>query len=317
MRKLGLVIFAVAFLIGNLNSSALAGSRKGRKNTPVYYLSLGTSLAAGVQADPLTGESILTDKGYPDQLADILANDIGKLRHVNLGCPGETAESFIYGGICENPHGSQLDEAVHFLKAHGEFTGLITIDLGANDVLGCLDGTEVDLECLDATLTQLFLDLAYILETLREAAPGIPIVAMNYYNPLLVYWYQSPAIAQFTADLQAQINNVLESAYALYGVPVADVAEAFMADDLTTDANGNDVPDSVDLICAWTWMCTHRNIHANDTGYAVIAEAFYSVLPEVPVSKPPRKRYWWRNHPWGHSPEGHRVVDNPRLWNEK
>jgi lysophospholipase L1-like esterase len=297
MRNWGLVILVVAFLVGNLNSSALAESKQGRKNTPVYYLSLGTSLAAGVQADPATGNSILTDKGYPDQLAAILTQDIRKLRHVNLGCPGETAESFIYGGICENPHGSQLDEAVHFLKTHGKFTGLITIDLGANDVLGCLDGTEIDLECLNATLTQLFLDLVYIIEALREAAPGIPIVAMNYYNPLLVYWYQSPAIAQFTADLQAQINNVLESAYALYGVPVADVAEAFMANDLTTDANANDVPDSLDLICAWTWMCSHQNIHANDTGYAVIAETFYSVLPELPVSIPPQKHAWWRYRP--------------------
>lgn len=297
MKKWGFVIFAVAFLIGNLNSPALAESIKGRNNTPVYYLSLGTSLAAGVQADPLTGESILTDKGYPDQLADILAHDIRRLRHVNLGCPGETAESFIYGGICENPHGSQLDEAVHFLKAHGKFTGLITIDLGANDVLQCLNGTEVDPECLRETLIQLFLDLNVILKTLRKAAPGVPIVAMNYYNPLLAFWFRDPDFAELTVELQSRINAVIEFAYALYGVPVADVAEAFMAYDLVTDANENAIPDSVELVCTWTWMCTHQNIHANDTGYAVIAETFYSVLPEIPVSKPPRKHCWWRYRP--------------------
>jgi hypothetical protein len=64
-------------------------------------------------------------------------------------------------------------------------------------------------------------------------------------------------------------------------------------------------------------MCTHQNIHANDAGYAVIAETFYSVLPEIPVSKPPRKQIRRRNHPWGHPPEGHSVVVNSPPWNEK
>ena len=109
---------------------------------------------------------------------------------MNLGCPGETAETFIYGGLCDYPKGSQLDQAVQFLHAHGKFTGLITIDLGANDVLQCVDGRCFDLDCIDEVLTQLSLDLSYVLETLREVAPGVPIVGMNYYNPLLASWFR-------------------------------------------------------------------------------------------------------------------------------
>jgi len=288
IKKLKFLSLTAVVLIGILNSPTLAKSNKAQENTPVYYLSLRTSLAAAVQEDPLTGESVVTDVSYPSKLAEIISQDIHKLRHVNLGCPGETAETFIYGGKCDYPHGSQFDQAVNFLHAHGRFTGLITIDLGANDVLQCVNGTVFDLECIGEKLTQLSVDLAFIIETLLEIAPGVPIVGMNYYNPLLVYWFQSPAIAELTIGLQSQINGLLESVYAAYGVPVADIAGAFMADDLTTDSNGNFIPDSVELVCGWTWMCEFQNIHPNDFGYGIIGDQFYSVLPEIPLSNPPR-----------------------------
>jgi len=52
-RRLAIVMFASVFLIGSLRSPVFAKHQKGNENVPVYYLSLGTSLAAGVQADPL------------------------------------------------------------------------------------------------------------------------------------------------------------------------------------------------------------------------------------------------------------------------
>ena len=297
-RKLTAVIFSSVFLIGAWNFPALAKSKNARKNTPVYYLSIGTSLAAGVQADPLTGESIISDVSYPSELAGILRRemDLAKIRHVNLGCPGETAGTLIYGGRCDYPQGSQLDQAVRFLHAHGKFTGLITIDIGANDVLQCVDGAVVDPVCLQDTLDQLLLDLAHIIETLRDAAPGVPIVGMNYYNPLLAAFFVDPEFAESTIGFQLAVNLTLEAVYAAYGIPVADVAGAFMSYDLDTDLSGpggspNGIPDSVDLVCAWTWMCAFQNIHANDIGYAVIAEEFQEVLPDIPMRTPPRKRF--------------------------
>ena len=292
MKKRAYCVLTALVLALWMFAPAVADPGHRRHNTPVYYLSLGTSLAAGIQPDPLTGENIITDSGYPDQLAALLGDDIRKLRHVNLGCPAEAAETFINGGICDYRHGSQLDEALHFLHAHGKFTGLITIDLGANDVLQCLDGTAYDPKCLQERLAQLASDLSYILQSLREAAPHAPIVGMNYYNPLLAYYKIDPAFAQLTAALQAQINAVITSVYTQFGIPVADVAGAFMTSDLITDADGNGWPDSVDLVCAWTWMCSpFQNIHANDEGYAVIADEFYAVLPQIPVSTPPRRRH--------------------------
>lgn len=292
-RQLLFLLIAIVLVVSMFTVPVAAKSPPGRTNTPVYYLSLGTSLAAGVQADPVTGESIVTDVSYPGLLAEYIGEDIKKLRHKNLGCPGETSYSFIEGGgQCKYPHGSQLDQAVNFLHAHGKLTGLITIDIGANDVLGCVDGANIDLECFAGSVADLVYNLSYILETLREAAgPNVPIVGMNYYNPLLVYWFIDPAIAPMLVLLQGQINSALENVFTFYEVPVADVAGAFMSEDLVTDDNGNFIPDSVDLLCYWTWMCTHENIHPNALGYAEIADAFDMVLPSISIPEPPRRRY--------------------------
>ena len=302
MRKSNKTLVSIIFMtILGMLSAPVWAKPPGLANTPVYYLSLGTSLAAGVQANfPESCESVVTGVSYPGFIAENIISDpeqdIRKLRHVNLGCPGETAETFINGGLCDYPKGSQLDQAVQFLHAHGKFTGLITIDLGANDVLQCVDGLNFDFDCIDDVLEQLSHDLSYVLETLREVAPGVPIVGMNYYNPLLAFWFQNPQnpfIAELTKDLQSQINGVLESVYDSKQVPWADVAGAFMADaSFEIDNNMNGIPDSVDLVCLWTWMCVNNcgNIHPNISGYEVIASAFNPVLPDIQISEPPRRR---------------------------
>lgn len=287
-RLISVAAFAV-FMLVFVSDTLRADTDYASANKPVYYLSLGTSLAAGVQADQTTGESVITRVSYPSVLADMMSRDIRKLHHVNLGCPGETATTLMLGGICEYEERSQLDQALQFLHAHGKFTGLITIDLGANDMLQCVDGVVIDETCLVDTLNQLGSDLFFILQTLREAAPEAAIVGMNYYNPLAAYWFDSPQIAHQTVDLQMWINSVLQNVYDSLDIPVADVAAAFMSYDLSTDKNLNNIPDSIEMLCGLTWMCDFANIHANDAGYGVIAEQFYNILPAIPASGPPRK----------------------------
>lgn len=288
-RTLSMLIILTLSLI-LIASATIAKSPNAKKNTLVYYLSLGTSLAAGVQADPLTSESIVTNVSYPGLLAEIIGEDIRRLRHVNLGCPDETSDTFIDGGICDYPRGSQLDEAVNFLHAHGKFTGLITIDLGANDALACIDGTEIDIDCFQETISRLSSNLAYVIRTLRDVAgPKVPIVGMDYYNPLLVFWFQDEDIAMQSARIQSLLNRALYRVYGFFNIPVADVSGAFMSSDFT-DADRNGVPDNVELICAWTWMCAFGNIHPNAIGYGVITDQFVNVLPPILVSKPPRHR---------------------------
>jgi lysophospholipase L1-like esterase len=258
-----------------------------------YYVSLGTSLSVGIQPNSTSGINELTDDGYADQLFDIIEPEFRKLRLVKLGCPGETTTTMMAGGICTYSQGSQLAEAVQFLHAHKDKVELITIDMGVNDVLaaGCIVGTVVDVPCIMAAFGQVATNLPLILTALQNAAnEDTPIVGMNYYNSFLAFWLigiDGQMLAMDSAALLNILNNgVLGLTYAAFGIPVADVAGAFQSNDFVTMvplAPGIIVPLNVALICQWTYMCVPPpvgpNIHANPTGYAVIAGAFEDVLP--------------------------------------
>ncbi len=111
---------------------------------------------------------------------------------------------------------------------------------------------------------------------------------MTYYNPFLAAWLTGPAgqsTAQISAVFSDLFNAVLTAEYQLVGASVADVAGAFSNDSFTPlvpIAPGVTAPLNVARICQWTWMCAPKpigpNIHANDAGYRVIANAFEAKL---------------------------------------
>lgn len=255
-----------------------------------YYLSLGTSLAVGVQPDA-GGANQLTDEGYPDQLFGLIRHEFRKLRLVRLGCAGETTETMIEGGICTYPKRSQLDEAVRFLHAHKDKVELVTIDMGVNDLLvsGCIVGSTIDVPCLIAAIGQVAERLTFILTALQAAAhPDTRIIGMNYYNTFLAAWLDpaagGPPLAFQSALLAGFFNGTLESVYSAFGIPTADVAGAFQSDrfDIMVPfpPTGGMIPINVALICQWTYMCAPPpigpNIHATPDGYGVIAIAFFN-----------------------------------------
>ena len=71
---------------------------KAGSTATTYYLSLGDSLAQGVQPNSM-GVSVETKAGYPNQLATALRQTNPSLRLVKLGCPGETTATMVNGGI--------------------------------------------------------------------------------------------------------------------------------------------------------------------------------------------------------------------------
>lgn len=121
-------------------------------------------------------------------------------------------------------------------------------------------------------------NLPRILAALREATgPGVPIVGMNFYDPFLAdVWFRNPAGLPAEVASIVALNDFLEGIYAAAGDPVADVESAFSTTN-TTLVGGT--PFDVLRICAWTWECSPaHDIHANATGYGVIAQAFLKVL---------------------------------------
>jgi lysophospholipase L1-like esterase len=243
---------------------------------PPYYLALGDSLAQGVQWSS-TGD-VITTSGYADDLFNQYSETIPGLTLAKLGCPGETSSSMISGGVCQNySQGfSQLDAAVSFLQTHQ--VAFVTLDIGANDVDGCVSMSGVDTSCVQAGFNSVSSNLPWIIRQLRNAAgPRTPIVAMNYYDPFLAIWAlgnSGRAIALQSLEAATEFNLILGTIYGVFGIPVADVAHAFHTYNLLP-VPGENLPVNVFTVLSWTWMTElPPDIHPNSAGYAAIAAAF-------------------------------------------
>jgi lysophospholipase L1-like esterase len=266
-----------------------------RAPRPVYYLALGDSLSQGVQpaTDPLPagdtlGQSIETGQGYANDLYDHYQQQFhGTLRLEKLGCPGETTSSMLTGTAspCSYPQGSQLAAAVAFIKAHRGEIGLITIDIGANNVDGCVTSGSISTSCVTSGVAALQSDLPQILGALRSAAgKKVPVAGMNLYDPFLADYLTGSAgqaAAAESVTLAGEVNQLIGAADKAAGATTADVQDAFGTSDSTDTAalaGAGTVPLNVARICDWTWMCAPApvgpNIHANAAGYRVIATAF-------------------------------------------
>jgi lysophospholipase L1-like esterase len=249
-----------------------------------YYLVLGDSLAAGYQPahDDLAG-GVDLKRGYADDvLAGIQASD-PKTQLVNLACPGERSTTMVTGGICPYEEGSQLDQALEFLHAHGRYTRAITVQIGANDVQRCVDRATlvIDMVCIQAGMADVATYLPMILGKLRAEAPDAQVIVLNYYNPFLAAWLTgNTALAEQSAQPQATLNAIIGQAAAASGATLADVAAAFESTNTTpTPLPGfGPVPKNVAYICTYTWMCALNDIHANDAGYALIGRTVVARL---------------------------------------
>jgi lysophospholipase L1-like esterase len=278
IRSRSAVLLAAAAALALTLTAAAAG----RTEAVEYYVSLGDSFAVGAQP---TGEPPFfeTDEGYADRLHRVLALRRPGLRLVKLGCGGETTRSMRVGSVdpaegssCgppdfyrhRYPHKTQLAEALVFLHAHKRHVALVTLDVGGNDVL---HGGGVE---------QIQANLPVILRLLRRAAgPGVPIVGMDYYDPgLPSAWFGSLDVQAVAAEASnlAAFDDVLKRDYAAAGDPVADVETTFSSLDTSVQPDG--LPLDVERVCEWTWICSAGDLHPNETGYGVIAQAFERVV---------------------------------------
>ncbi|NDZ80775.1 SGNH/GDSL hydrolase family protein [Streptomyces sp. SID10853] len=272
------VLLAAVALLGFSAPASATGAA-----APRYYLALGDSLAAGYQTLP--GGGHVTGRGYAQDIARTLAARAAgagqPFDFVGLGCPGETTGSMI-DGPCPYPHsytGSQLAEAERFLRLHRDDRVVVTLDIGANDVDGCLTDGNIDLGCAVSGVGKVGSGLNTILGRLKAAAgPQTRIVGMNLYDPFLAAWLtgtQGKAAATLSVPLADTLNATIGLTDAAHGVPTADVASAFRTNSFLppTALNGQRVPLNVARIMQWTNMA-RGDIHANDTGYQAIADAF-------------------------------------------
>lgn len=276
----------MALLIGGATVSTGTAAAATSSYGPSYYLSVGDSLALGVQPDASTGEIRPTSNGYADVLHQTLVNSTDPgLRLVKLGCSYETSATFINGGICQYDQGkSQLAAAEKFLKEHSGNVRLVTINIGGNDIVGCASAAGIDEACRVAALSTLRTNLTKIAARLRAAAgPNVRIVGANAQDPYLAFWFNGPEGQQLAQDSltgTAEFNNVVSDVFAPQKIQVADVATAFDTFDTSPVPvpDLGDVPLNVLRICQYTFLCTPApqgpDGHLTDEGYRVMSGAF-------------------------------------------
>ena len=235
---------------------------------PVYYLSLGDSLGYGYQAAKVataTGAASF-NTGYTDDLAKLLAVTGHRRTTVNYSCPGETSSTFISGGCpwalggrpLHDPYmGSQLDAARSFLQAHQGQVPLITLSIGANDVLSDLTSCQASVSScpLLTHLATLHTNLDSVLTQLRGLAPTARIVVLSLYNPF------AKAVPS-SAVLALAVDATIDATALSHGARVADAYVPF-----------NVLPWPG--LCQLTYYCSTGDIHPTDRGYSEIAAAFF------------------------------------------
>jgi lysophospholipase L1-like esterase len=265
----------------------------------VYYVSLGDSLSTGTQP-VASGAQHSTNQGYVD---DVYAHYHAEaslktsLTLVKLGCSGETTTAMINGtgSECAYQQGSQLNQALAFIKAHRSKIALVTIDIGADDIVPCFSQTSVNTSCLDNGLAAVSRDLPKILSALHEAVAAKTVIAgMSVYDPWLAYYLLGStgrAVAAASLIDVAKYNTIVAADLAADRLKRADVWGAFSTADYTKTAalaKLGTQPLDVARICEWTWMCSGppigQNVHANAAGYKQIAGAFEKTIGTL--SKP-------------------------------
>lgn len=249
------------------------------------YVALGDSLAAGYQP----GGSELRDSAYPALAANRLEGDGVDLRLENLGCSGETTTSLLEGGKCDFAEGTQIEQAEKVLAdAKGE-VGLVTIDIGGNDLLACVrGGASIDTACVDKGVATVRKNLPTILDRLTAAAgDDVPVLVIGYYNP----WVAAKAIDQpiqgveEAAEGYAALSAAIEKAAKGAGARFVGLDEAFATNDTTpTTIGGRTVPENAARVCTLTNLCTARDIHFSDEGAATVARVVAQAATEAGVT---------------------------------
>jgi lysophospholipase L1-like esterase len=271
------------------------------------YLALGDSLAFGYQAAKVgacaptncTSPDTQFSTGYVNVFGGLFgANTLG-VHTVNLGCPGETSSTLINATNAttgcttypfpihsNHPGKTQLQAAVDVLQSIGKRVSPITIDIGANDVLGlvgtCTSGGVISLTCVQSSAPTVFAtinaNLDSTLNTLRqEGGVKHEIIVIGTYNPLYPAVFNqvftqtgNAALATQAADgtdaLATQLNSLQAATAAKYRAVFANPLSTF-------NPTGAPHPGlELTTICTLTAVCGPlQDIHPTDTGYQAYA----------------------------------------------
>ncbi|MGG3470371.1 SGNH/GDSL hydrolase family protein [Neobacillus pocheonensis] len=234
IKKLSSMLLAVA-LVAVLPLSA---SAKENEKKPFDYLALGDSLAAGIT--PFGQDGL----GYPDYLKARFEQSQYSVHLTNLGVSGYTSTHLLLD-VANNPTTKQVIRN----------SELITIDIGANDLIGALLTNPA---LLGAAVTNVKNNLNGTLQAIKLINPNANVYVMGYYNPL-------PHLPEQQQATLLPFLNGLNDAIK------ADAA-----------ANGYTFVPTEKIIAkkADQYLPNPQDIHLSEEGYQIVAKEFWKAIED-------------------------------------
>jgi lysophospholipase L1-like esterase len=239
---------------GGTNVSVPVAGRPPQPGVP-WFLTIGDSITFGTTRDAtLAGTNISWALRLERQLA-------AQGRPWNLydtACPGESTVTYATSCPLRSlvpllAERSQRQAALEAIAAGGADLRLVVVALGSNDLLHALGD---DPETTRVALVQ---HLEAILDELRTAAPGVPIVLADAYNPYTI-------TAPHTNELLIPVDDALAALAARLGVGFADFHAA-----INHPADGASLCRLLD--------CADGDIHPTTLGQRRLAEAVMKAVP--------------------------------------
>lgn len=264
-KSISYVVMAFALVlqiaIMPLQASAADPEKAPTWISPINYLALGDSLAAGVTPTNELGI------GYTDLLAEKLAKqEVLLASNKGFSYPGyKTAdvlrdfEMDVTKPIVGMGHSDQTATLHQSVKE----ANLITLTIGANDVLPNIKfddkGTPVfNSDELTAAMMKVGSNTQQILAKIYALNPDAQVYVMGYYNP---FPYLSPQNQPMVDQLVMAMNSAIKSGLTGTTAQFVETAKQIAED-------------------PYTYLPNPENIHLSQAGYKVVMEAFHKSLME-------------------------------------
>jgi len=262
--------------------------------TTAFYLDVGASASLGFQPTGIVNHNgRRTNTGYANDLLEVEKIKGVTLTLDQLGCPGETVQTILGPAPinqCYKAPQTQMTRAVQFLETNKSEVGVVTIDLGFNNIRNCLAPAVVNEACVSTAVAAVEVDMPKIVSRLKAAAgPNVHFVGVEYGDPFLSHYLDGasgPGDATATLVAMDRMNAALGQTFTRGGVAIANVPAIEQVDNTTrvSIANVGVIPENVWQTCQLTWMCYAQPFgpddHPNDAGYALIAQAIAAALPK-------------------------------------
>ncbi len=292
LRRISLFVVSVLG-IAPLLMLATPSVASAKKAPPLrYYVALGDSWTVGTDVTgPGAGP---TSFAFP-----ILAAKKMKMQLANFGCSGATTDQVLNGGCLPqyqavNGPGygglTQLGAAVAFINSHVGQIGVISVQIGGNDLDVCATAAD-PVSCVTTVSATVQANVTEIVGQLRSAAgAAVPILGVTYMDPLLSYWVYPP-INQLLAQLSVvafstYLNPALEAAYATANAHFVDVtSETGIYTSFTEKVHLSpfgSIPYPVAQVCKLTWGCTTGDGHPNLKGQKTLEKLVYNEWKVLP-----------------------------------